>query len=94
MNQELLKQLTSRDTLIAFGGCVLMLGIVLRGIARSIRRELALRKQHVLQLRKSGELERAVAVELETNHWEKYLPRYAAGFIITGLIVILAAYFG
>jgi hypothetical protein len=91
MVSEYLQVLTSRDTLLAVGVCLIFFGVVMRGLVRSNRRSMALRKQHELHLRKRGEESRAENVAEETEHLEKYLPRYAAGCIITGLLLIVAA---
>jgi hypothetical protein len=91
MVSEYLQILTSRDTLLAAGVCLIFFGIVMRGLVRSNSRAMALRKQHELHLRKRGEESRAGNVAKETEHLEKYLPRYAAGCISIGLILIVAA---
>lgn len=78
----------NRDALLAVGVSLVVAGIILRGVARSNRRDQALRKQHHLDDRTaSDETDRA------DRHLEKYLPRYAAGCITIGLTLVIASFF-
>lgn len=88
-----MKHLLSHDALLGLGVCLIIAGIILRGLVREGNRAMALRMQHALMLRKSGEQERAEQVETETSHLEKWLPRYAAGCITIGLILVVASSF-
>lgn len=85
--------LTTRDSLLALGVSAIVVGVILRGFVRSNSRAMALRRQHELHLRKLGEPTRAEAVGRETRHLERWLPRYAAGFIVGGAALVLAAFF-
>ena len=78
----------NRDTLLAAGGCLVMIGLALRGFARSNRRDQALRKQHRLDNPSSPD-----ESDRTDRHLEKNLPRYAAGCISVGLILVVAAFF-
>ncbi|HEY8996177.1 MAG TPA: hypothetical protein VIM71_16040 [Lacunisphaera sp.] len=93
MLSDYLQVLMRRDILYAAGVCLIFIGVVLRGFVRGHRRSIALRKQHALLLRKSGDIERATKTEEETSRLEKYLPRYAAGCIVAGLLIVVAAFF-
>lgn len=78
----------TRDTLLAVGVCLVMVGIVLRGVARSNRRSQALRKQHLLDDPSTPD-----ESDRTDRHLEKNLPRYAAGCIVVGLTLVVTAFF-
>jgi len=78
----------SRDSLLAVGVCLVVIGVILRGIARSNRRDQALRKQHRLDNPSAPDESNRTDLHLEKN-----LPRYAAGCIIVGLSLVVAAFF-
>jgi hypothetical protein len=87
MNGDFISLLTRRDTLLALGVCLVIVGVVLRGIARSGRRDQARRKQQRLAPRADLSEPDPVDQHLETN-----LPRYAAGCLIAGLVLCVAAF--
>ncbi len=76
--------MTTREILLAAGATLVMLGIITRGLASSQRRVAAMRKQHDLDVRQTGE-----SVKPEP-HLEKHLGRYANGAIVTGLLLVAA----
>ena len=82
---------TSHDVLFAVGFTLLTAGIFLRGFARSTRRSLALRREHERHVRKSGEPQLSETVR--TTHFERNVGRYAAGCLLLGAGVIVAAFF-
>ncbi|HEX2862034.1 MAG TPA: hypothetical protein VHN79_10360 [Lacunisphaera sp.] len=88
MIADYLELLTRRDTLLALGVCLVVVGVVLRGLARSARREQALRKQHQLE-----NLALAEAPDRTERHLEQHLHRYAAGTIIAGVLMCVVAFF-
>ncbi len=79
----------SRDALIAIGVCLIIAGVVMRGMVRSNQREQARRKQHRLH---TGETE--PELDAFDRHLEKYLPRYAAVFITAGALAMVASFWG
>lgn len=82
-----LELLTRRDILLALGSCLVVVGCVLRGIARSGRRDEALRKQHQLDNGSlGGETDRT------DRHLEQYLPRYATIAICSGVVLLVVAF--
>ncbi len=76
----------SRETLLAAGATLVMLGVITRGLASAQRRMAALRKQHELDERKPGESVRPVP------HLEKYLYVYANGAIALGVLLVVVGY--
>lgn len=83
--------LTMREVLLAVGFTLLTAGVFLRGFARSTRRSLALRREHERHVRKSGAP--ALDEAVRTTHLERNVGRYAAGCLVLGGCVILAAFF-
>lgn len=73
----------SRETLLAAGATLVMVGVITRGLAASQRRTAALRKQHDLDVRKLGEALPPVP------HLEKHLTRYANTGIVLGLLLVV-----
>lgn len=77
----------TRDVLVALGACLVLMGFVMRGLARSGRRDQALRKQHRLDHPDDPESSDAVTRWLENN-----LGRLAGGTILLGFLVIIAGF--
>ena len=88
MDADTVDVLTRRDTLRAVGVCLVVVGAVLRSLARSARRDQARRKQH--QLENPADPPGVDAVD---RHLENNLPRYAAGCLIVGGLLFVAAFF-
>jgi len=78
----------SRDLLIGAGMCLVVLGIVLRTVARTQRREIALRKQREIADRAAPETSTPLAF------WEKHLGHLANALLFAGVIAVIAAFFG
>lgn len=76
----------SRETFLAVGATLVMLGVITRGLAASQRRAAALRKQHDLDVRKPGEALPPVP------HLEKHLANYANGAIALGVVLVVVGY--
>lgn len=87
MNTNFLDLLTRRDTLLALGVCLVIVGVVLRSIAKSGRRDQARRKQERLD-----HPTHPPATDRLDRHLELNLPRYAAGCLIAGLILFVVAW--
>lgn len=75
----------SKNLLLAVGFTLIVLGIVTRGLARTQRRRLALRRQHELDVRKRGEPLPPL------SHLERHLGNYANGVAAAGVVAVLAA---
>ncbi len=79
----------SRDLLVGIGGCLVVIGFVVRGLARGHRRDQALRKQHHLA---ASEAERGGQPDALDRHLEKWLPRYGVIAILAGFALIVTAF--
>lgn len=75
----------SRDLLLGVGACLVVVGVVMRGLARGSRREQARRKQHDLA---AAETELAPAPDAIDRHLEKWLPRYGTACVILGVMLM------
>ncbi len=93
MTPELLHQLTSRDGLLAIGVMLVMVGIILRGFASNARRELARRKQHLLDDRKSSEADLNRQMELPPGWLKQHFGLVANTVLIAGLVITVVAFF-
>jgi hypothetical protein len=90
MNSDFLHQLTSRDSLLAIGISLVVVGIFLRGFAQGSRRAIALRRQHWLHVRKLGE---ADPTDRQTGWFERHLPVIANTTVAAGVVITLLAFF-
>lgn len=79
----------TRDLLVGIGGCLVVIGFVVRGLARNHRRDQALRKQHQLAASEPGRDAQPDALD---RHLEKWLPRYGAIAILAGFALIVTAF--
>lgn len=75
----------SRDLLVGVGACLVVIGVVMRGLARSSRRDQARRKQHDLA---AADADLAPAPDAFDRHLEKWLPRYGAACVAAGTLLI------
>jgi len=88
MNLAALPMLPSRDTLLAIGVTLFVLGLIARGLAREHRRTLASRKLHELDTRKAGE-----PASAEPSHFEKHFGTYASALAAFGAALAIATFF-
>ena len=86
MARDYLPLLLRRDTLLALGVCLVVIGLVLRGFARSSRRDQAYRKQHHLDNPMDEPSQDRIDLHLEKN-----LPRYTAACFIAGFALVVIA---
>ena len=93
MNPNSLQQLTSRDSLLAIGVTLVVAGVILRGFARDAARNLARRKQHQLDDRKSAEADFTHQLDRPPGWLERNCGRVAGVTLITGVVIITAALF-
>jgi hypothetical protein len=82
----------TRDVLFAIGFTLLIVGVFLRGFARSTRRSLALRRQHELHVRPTGSSPRALDEAIRTTHLERNIGRYTVVCVVLALLIISAAF--
>lgn len=83
----LIETLTSYESLLAIGVTLVMAGIILRGIAAGNRRELARRKQHRLDERRTGEALLNSQLEQPPGWFEKNLGLLANIILVTGVVI-------
>ena len=85
-------RLPDYQTLLAIGVTLVMVGVVLRGFAASSRRDLARRKQHQLDERKSREAGLASQLERPPGWWEKNLGTLANAALVAGVVFTIVAF--
>ncbi len=79
----------NRDALLGLGVCLVMLGVVMRGFARSYRRDSARRKEHRRDERKTGDDNLSSELEQPPEWLEKNLGWLAN--LVLGAGVVIAA---
>lgn len=72
--------------LVGVGACLVVVGFVMRGIARGNRRDQAYRKQHDLSACEPDDDNQPDVID---RHLEKWLPRYATACIAAGFATVL-----
>jgi hypothetical protein len=87
MNHPLL----NRDSLLGLGVCLAMVGLVLRGFARNFRRDLARRKEHLRDERKSGDAGLSSQLEKPPSWLEKNFGLLANLVLLTGVLTAIFA---
>jgi len=92
MDPALLERLSSRAVLLPAGICLMIVGVVMRGIARSAQRDRAFRKQGDLLDDASADPLRPQPDAID-RHLEKYLPRYATATIWLGVLLAVVSFF-
>ncbi|MDI1247995.1 MAG: hypothetical protein PSV13_03845 [Lacunisphaera sp.] len=80
------------ETLLAVGVTLVMAGIVLRGFAAQSRRDLARRKQHRLDARKSGEALLNEQLDRPPTWFEKNFGLLANVILLAGVALTVAGY--
>jgi hypothetical protein len=80
------------ETLLAVGVTLIMAGIVLRGFAAQSRRDLARRKQHQLDARKSGEALLNEQLDRPPTWLEKHFGLLANVILVAGVLLTVAGY--
>jgi hypothetical protein len=87
---EDLNQLFSREVMLPAGVSIGMIGLLLRGFARSNHRSVALEKQHLLHHRKPGD---AGISEKKAGWLDRHLTAIANTTTISGAVITLASFF-
>jgi Zn-dependent protease with chaperone function len=85
-------QFLSRDVLLGLGVCLIMLGVVMRGFARSYRRDTARRKEHRRDERKSGDDHLSSQLEQPPEWLEKNLGWLANLVLGAGAVIAVLAF--
>jgi len=86
MNPNTWTQLTSHESLLAIGVSLVMAGLVLRGFASNARRDLARRKQHLLDERKSDGAGLNAQLDRPPGWIEQHLGLIANAVLVAGLV--------
>lgn len=93
MDLALLETLASRAVLLPAGVCLMIAGVVMRGLARSAQRDQAFRKQGDLLSDSSSADPASPQPDAIDRHLEKYMPRYASATLWLGAILTIVAFF-
>jgi len=80
------------ENLLAVGVTLIMAGIILRGFAAQSRRDLARRKQHRLDARKSDEALMNAQLDQPPTWLERNFGRVANAVLLAGAAVTVAAF--
>jgi uncharacterized membrane protein len=92
MTATLLQDLLAWDTLLATGVCLVLLGLVVRGLARQSTRDAARRRQHQ-SAERTGDIPVPIAELGDKPDWvERHYPQIANTMIYLGLILALAGF--
>ena len=83
--------LSNREALLGLGVCLAMIGLVLRGFARNFRRDLARRKEHLRDERKSADVGLSAQLELPPSWLEKNFGLLANLVLLTGVLTAIVA---
>ena len=81
----------NREALLGLGVCLAMIGLVLRGFARAFRRDLARRKEHLRDERKSDDAGLNAQLELPPSWLEKNFGLLANLMLLTGVLTAITA---
>ena len=80
------------ETLLAIGVTLIMAGVILRGFAAQNRRELARRKQHRLDARKSGDALLNVQLDRPPSWLERNFGLLASLVLAAGVVLTAVAF--
>lgn len=80
------------ETLLAIGVTLVMAGIILRGFAASARRDLARRKQHQIDSRRSADASLSDELAKPPGWFERNLGLIANVILVAGVIVTVAGF--
>lgn len=85
-------KLPDYETLLALGVTLVMIGVILRGFASSARRDLARRKEHRIDDRKSGDALLTEELARPPGWFERNLGLLANLVLVTGVVVTIVAF--
>lgn len=80
------------ETLLAIGVTLVMAGVILRGFAAQSRRELARRKQHRLDERKTGDALLNEQLDRPPSWLERNFGRLANAVLLAGVVISVVAF--
>jgi hypothetical protein len=84
--------LPDHDTLLAIGVTLVMAGVVLRGFAANARRDLARRKEHRIDARKSADAKLSSELARPPGWFERNLGLVANVILVAGVVITVAGF--
>lgn len=91
--RELLLEMTSTGPLVATGGSLLFVGLLLWHFPRVYRGIFEQRASYTVQLRAAGEEERAQKLQTETDALRKRVPAIGRVLFGVGVVALIASIF-
>ncbi len=85
-------QLPDYETLLALGVTLVMVGVILRGFASTARRDLARRKEHRIDDRKSADAILTGELARPPGWFERNLGLLANVILIAGVVITVVAF--
>lgn len=85
-------QLPDYETLLAIGVTLVMAGIIARGFAAQARRDLARRKEHRIDARKSAEAYLSGELDRPPGWFERHLGLLANLILVAGVVITAVAF--
>ena len=92
MSAPWLSELLAWDTLLAAGVCLVLLGLVVRGLARQSVRDASRRRQHGSAERRADAPAPIGELEAQPDWVERHYPQIASTLLYLGLILALAGF--
>ena len=80
------------ETLLAIGVTLVMAGVILRGFAAQARRDLARRKEHRIDARKSGDARLTEELARPPGWFERNLGLLANIILVVGVVITVVAF--
>jgi len=85
-------KLPDYETLLAIGATLVMVGVILRGFASTARRDIARRKEHRIDDRKSTEAMLTEELARPPGWFERHLGLLANFILVTGVVLTVVAF--
>lgn len=85
-------KLPDHDTLLALGVTLVMAGVILRGFAAQARRDLARRKEHRIDARKSADALLSGELARPPGWFERNLGLLANVILVAGVVITAVAF--
>ncbi|HRG54890.1 MAG TPA: hypothetical protein PLG56_02545 [Lacunisphaera sp.] len=85
-------KLPDHETLLAVGVSLVMAGVVLRGFATQARRDLARRKEHRIDERKSGDALLSDELAKPPGWLERHLGLLANAALVAGVVITVLGF--
>ena len=85
-------KLPDYETLLAIGVTLVMAGVILRGFASQARRDLARRKEHRIDDRKSTDARLTAELARPPGWFERHLGLIANIILVAGVVITVVAF--